>query len=165
MTFLRLNAGWIPAILFGVMLLEGILFTTFLFSGSVICLAAGALVQIGVVGYFPVFLAIFTGFWVGDGINFMLGHRGETWVKGLAMVQSRPQLLARAETLIKKWGITAIFVSRFLGPTRPFVTLLAGVMHMSQLAFHTATVVSTLLLTWGLLNAGMTGVVAWNALK
>jgi len=161
LAFLRLHATWAPLILFGVMLLEGIIVTTFLFSGFVLGLAAGALIQGGVLAFMPVFLAIFFGFWVGDTINFIIGQKGENWFRNLAVMRSRAAMLAKAEALIQKWGGAAIFVSRFMGPIRPFVTFLAGTFHMPQAVFHGATILSTLLLTGGLLNAGMTGAQLW----
>ena len=165
LAFLRENAAYAPMILFAIMLLEGVVVTTFLFSGVVIILAAGALIQGGVLAYGPVFLGIFTGFWVGDTINFMLGHKGERWFRNLAVVRSRPQLVAKAEALLEKWGWMAIFGSRFLGPSRPFVTFLAGVFRMQPAVFHVATIAATALLTAGLLNAGMTGVQLWQGWK
>jgi membrane-associated protein len=128
-------------------------------------LAAGALIQAGVLSYPHVFLAIFTGFWVGDTINFHLAHRGEAWFRSLSVVRSREAVLARAEALIARWGIAAIFLSRFLGPSRPFVTFVAGVLRMPPAGFHVATIIATLLLTFGLLNAGITGLELFERLK
>jgi membrane protein DedA with SNARE-associated domain len=158
MEMLRAHAGTAPLILFGIMLLEGVILTTFLFSGTLMTLAAGALIKAGALDYWHVFIAIFTGFWVGDTINFALAHRGEHWFRSLGAVKSRQALLERAEALIAKWGTAAIFISRFMGPSRPFVTFFAGVLRMPPAGFHIATVLATLLLTWGLLNAGITGV-------
>ncbi len=158
MAFLRAHAATAPLIIFGIMVLEGVILTTFLFSGTLMTLAAGALVQAGVLSYPHMFLAIFTGFWVGDTINFHLAHRGEGWFRNLGVVRSREDMLHRAEALIRKWGTAAIFISRFMGPSRPFVTFFAGVLRMPPTGFHVATILSTLLLTAGLLNAGMTGV-------
>jgi membrane protein DedA with SNARE-associated domain len=163
--FMKLHAAWAPLILFGVMLLEGIILTTFLFSGVVIILASGALIKSGILPYGPVFLAIFTGFWVGDTINFMIGHRGEKWFHNLEMVKSRPKMLKKAEEMIKNWGAAAIFVSRFLGPSRPFVTFLAGALRLQPAAFHGATILATAILVWGLLNAGITGVELFNKIQ
>jgi membrane protein DedA with SNARE-associated domain len=158
MAFLRAHATTAPLILFGIMVLEGVILTTFIFSGTLMTLAAGALIQAGVLSYPHVFLAIFTGFWVGDTINFHLAHRGEAWFRGLSAVRSREVMLARAESLIARYGVVAIFLSRFMGPSRPFVTFFAGVLRMPPAGFHIATIIATLLLTFGLLNAGITGV-------
>jgi membrane protein DedA with SNARE-associated domain len=165
LAFMRLHAAWAPLILFSVMMLEGIILTTFLFSGVVIILATGALIKSGVLPYGPVYLAIFLGFWAGDTINFMIGQRGENWFRNLAMVKSRANLVEKAEGMIKNWGAAAIFVSRFLGPSRPFVTFLAGTFRLQSAAFHGATMLSTAILVWGLLNAGMTGVELFNKIQ
>jgi len=162
---LRMHAAWAAPILFAVMLLEGVVFTTFLLSGTLLALIAGGLIQAGFIGYPPVFAAIFLGFWVGDFINFELGRRGERWIRGLRAIEKRPDLVAKAENLIARHGWAAIFLSRFLGPTRPFVTLIAGACRMPSSAFHAATAASTALLVAGLLNAGMTGVDVWRQWK
>lgn len=162
---LRANAAYAPLILFAVALLEGIILTTFLFSGVVFALAAGVLVKLEVLSYAHVFLAIFTGFWVGDTINFHLAHKGDAWFRGLKVVRDRPHLLEKAEAFIGRWGIAAIFLSRFMGPSRAFVTFFAGVLRMRPTGFHAATIVGTLLLTAGLLNAGMAGVELWERFR
>jgi membrane protein DedA with SNARE-associated domain len=163
--WLRTNAAYAPLILFGVMLLEGIVLTTFIFSGVVFVLAAGVLIKLDILSYRHVFLAIFTGFWVGDALNYHLAHKGEAWFRNLSMVRSRPAMLEKAEAFIGKWGLAAIFLSRFMGPSRAFVTFLAGALRMPPTGFHLATIVSTLLLTAGLLNAGMAGVELWEKFK
>jgi membrane protein DedA with SNARE-associated domain len=81
------------------------------------------------------------------------------------MVKNRPELMGKAERLIANHGWMAIFISRFLGPSRPFVTFLAGTCRMAQMPFHVATAASTLLLTAGLLNAGITGVQLFEKFK
>ncbi len=165
MAMLRAHAAVAPLILFGIMVLEGIILTTFLFSGTLMTLAAGALIKAGALDYWSVFVAIFAGFWMGDTINFALAYRGESWLRNLDAVKRRQALLERAEALIAKWGTAAIFISRFMGPTRPFVTFFAGVLRMPPGGFHIATVLATLLLTFGLLNAGMTGVELWERFR
>jgi membrane protein DedA with SNARE-associated domain len=162
LALLRNHADWAPLIVLGIMVLEGVIVTTFLFSAVVVSLATGVLIHNGALPYGPMFLAIFTGFWIGDTINFMIGYRGDSWFRSLNAVKKRPKLVAKAEALIENWGWAAIFISRFMGPSRPFVTFLAGACHMRHLQFHIATAVSTLLLTWGLLNAGITGAELWG---
>jgi membrane protein DedA with SNARE-associated domain len=163
--FMRTHHLWAAPILFVIMALEGLILTTFIFSGSVMIVAAGVMIQSGVTGYWPVFIAISAGFWLGDWLNFETGRKGEDWFRGLKTVQNNPALLSRAENMLSRWGTAAIFISRFLGPIRPFVTFLAGTCHMRPYAFHVATVASTLILTAGLLNAGMTGIQLWDAYR
>ncbi len=163
--FMRTYAAWAPLMLFGIMLCEGVILTTFIFSGSVMIVAAGVLIQAGVLEYTSCFLAIFLGFCLGDWINFEIGRRGEHWFRNLGMVKNRPGLMLRAERMITQYGVAAVFLSRFMGPSRVFVTFLAGSCHMRPQPFHAATALATLLLTFGLLNAGMTGLQLWEKFR
>jgi membrane protein DedA with SNARE-associated domain len=165
MAFLTTHQRYAPLAIFGVMVLEGILFTTFIFSGSLITLAAGALIQNGTLPYGPVFVAIFTGFWCGDTLNYMIGRTFEDRMRAMNFVLRHQDKLNKAEAFLNKWDGSAIFLSRFMGPTRPFVTILAGAFRMRPAVFHGATVISTLLLTAGLLNAGAFGLQMLKGLK
>jgi membrane protein DedA with SNARE-associated domain len=156
--FMRTHAVWAGPILFAIMALEGVILTTFIFSGSLMILAAGALVQQGVLPLAPTFVAIVLGFWFGDWVNYEFGRRGEAWMRSFAIVQRNVALLDRAEAFLGKWDKASIFLSRFMGPLRPFVVFLAWPAGIRPGVFHAMTLLSTLLVTAGLLNAGMTGV-------
>jgi membrane protein DedA with SNARE-associated domain len=155
--FMRAHAAYGAPILFCIMVLEGVILTTFLFSGTVMILAAGALIQAGVLSAPHCFVAIVAGFWLGDWINFEMGRRSEQWLRGFGVVQRNAALLDRAEAFLKRFDKAAIFLSRFMGPLRPFVVFLAGPAGISSRTFHVMTFLSTLLVAAGLLNAGMTG--------
>jgi membrane protein DedA with SNARE-associated domain len=155
------NAGIMPFVLFGIMLLEGILFTTFLFSGSLILVASGALIHQGTLPYWPCFVAVVIGFWLGDTINFLIGRRGETWMRSSRFLAKHQALLDKAESFLKRWDKAAVFLSRFMGPTRPFVTFLAGAAGIRSAVFHAMTLLATILLTAGLFNAGSVGMKLW----
>jgi membrane protein DedA with SNARE-associated domain len=157
MTVMRTHAAWAGLILFAIMALEGVILTTFLFSGSLVIVATGALIQQGALGYWPCFAAIVAGFWFGDWINYEFGRRGEAWMRSFGVVQRNVALLDRAEAFIGRWDKASIFISRFMGPMRPFVVFLAGPAGIRPGTFHVMTMLSTLLVAAGLLNAGMTG--------
>jgi membrane protein DedA with SNARE-associated domain len=161
--WLTAHARVAPFVLGGIMLLEGIIFTTFIFSGSVILVAAGALIQQGVLPYWPSFAAVVIGFWAGDTVNFLLGRHGETWMRGTRLVRRHEALLKQAEGFLTRWDTAAIFLSRFMGPTRPFITLLAGTAGVPARVFHAMTLLATVLLTAGLFNAGSFGMQLWKS--
>lgn len=156
--FMRAHGHWSLPILFGIMVLEGILATTFIFSATLMTLAAGAMVQAGALGLASAFATIVAGLWLGDWINYAIGRRGEAWARTTPFVRRRLDLLQKAERLIVRHGAAAIFLSRFMGPLRPFVTMLAGAAGMPARPFHLATLAATGLSTAGLLYAGMGGV-------
>jgi membrane protein DedA with SNARE-associated domain len=155
LTLLEHYAAIAPGILFAAMLLEGVVLTTLVFSATLLMLAAGMLIHAGHLSFSPTFIAIFSGLWMGDAINYALARRGRGWFYRLRAVQKRKRLVERAEALLSRWGFIAVFSSRFMGPTRPFVTFLAGATQMSAVSFHIASAISTLLLTFLMLACGM----------
>ncbi|MGL4637716.1 MAG: DedA family protein [Beijerinckiaceae bacterium] len=165
LALLRNNQQWATFIIFMILVLEGVVFTTFIFSGSLLVLAVGVLISNGTFAYWPMFGTIFLGFWIGDTLNFILGNRGKPWLIKFPMINKHAKLIEAAERLISRYDIWAIVFSRFMGPTRPFVTFMAGAFGMRPAVFHIGTIAATLFLTFGLLNAGITGVQLWQGLK
>ncbi|MGL5114168.1 MAG: DedA family protein [Beijerinckiaceae bacterium] len=154
---LRANPTLAIAALFGATAIEGVVLTTFFLSGTVLTVAAGAAIMAGSLDYAAAFGAIFAGFWFGDTANFVLGRHGKPWLEKRGMLAKQAVLLSRGEALVGRHGWLAMFLSRFMGPVRPFATLAAGALKMPALPFHAATVASTAILTYALLHAGMTG--------
>lgn len=70
------------------------------------------------------------GAFAGDGLSFWVGRR---WGKGLrtAWPFSRyPQFFDRGETMLRRNAIKSIVIARYVGPIRPFVPAVAGMLRM-----------------------------------
>ena len=65
-----------------------------------------------------------------------------------------PQLLARAEAFVKRYGALSVFSGRFFGPLRAIVPLVAGIVRMPSLAFWLANTCSSIILAPALLLPG-----------
>jgi membrane protein DedA with SNARE-associated domain len=165
LALLRNNQQWATLIIFIILVMEGVIFTTFIFSGTMLVLAVGFLIQNGTLAYWPMFSVIFLGFWVGDTLNFILGNYGKPWLLKFSLINKQTAKIDYAERMVRDNSIWAIALSRFLGPSRPFVTFLAGASGMRQPLFHVVTIAATLVLTFGLLNAGITGMQLWQGMK
>jgi membrane protein DedA with SNARE-associated domain len=68
-----------------------------------------------------------------------------------------PQLIAKGEAFIRRWGILAIFIGRFFGPLRASVPLVAGIFEMPQWSFQIANFSSAFIWAWVLLAPGTFG--------
>jgi membrane protein DedA with SNARE-associated domain len=107
---------------------------------SFVMLAGGAFVASGDLAAIPVVAAAFIGAVAGDQIGFRIGrvggHRIEAW---LTRAPARATALARARSLVTRWGIAGVFFSRWLvSPLGPWVNLIAGATDMSALRFTLA---------------------------
>ncbi|RXE48005.1 bifunctional DedA family/phosphatase PAP2 family protein [Chromohalobacter israelensis] len=89
--------------------------------------------------------AAFVGAAVGDGLSFWLGRRQRERVPRLWPFSRHPEWLARGITFFKRYGDLSILIGRFVGPVRPIVPLVAGMMHMSTWRFVAVNIGSALL--------------------
>ena len=70
------------------------------------------------------------GAFLGDAIGFWVGHRWGDRLRGVWPFARYPQLLERGETMFRRNGARSIFIARFVGPIRPFVPAVAGMLKM-----------------------------------
>jgi hypothetical protein len=80
----------------------------------------------------------------GDGFSFWLGHRYHRQILRGWPLNRFPGLIERSAQLIRKYGITSVFLARFTAVVRAFVPLLAGTLRMSSRHFYVANILSAL---------------------
>lgn len=108
--------------------------TTFLsclalpFPASILMLTAGGFAAAGEVVLWQALLAAAGGGVAGDQLGYWTGRLfGAPFLGRLRKDPARDRLLAKADTLMKRRGLLAIFLSRWLvSPLGPWVNLVAG---------------------------------------
>ena len=92
--------------------------------------AIGVLIGLGEIsGPYAVACAALGAF-VGDGISFWIGRRWGPRLRSVWPFTRYPQLLDRGETMFRRNGIKGILIARYVGPIRPFVPAVAGMLRM-----------------------------------
>lgn len=133
---------------------ESFAFVSFFFPGFAILVAAGALVQSGLVAPVPAALAGILGATLGDAISYWLGLRFGRHLPQLWPFHRHPEALARGVHFFERWGWPSVFFGRFLGPLRAFVPLAAGMCRMPSVPFYIANIVSAAIWAPALLFSG-----------
>ncbi len=111
--------------------------------------AIGVLIGLGEIsGPYAVACAAL-GALVGDGLSFWIGRRWGPRLRGVWPFVRYPQLLDRGETMFRRNGIKSILIARYVGPIRPFVPAVAGMLRMPLKRYLPASVFAAL--TWALL--------------
>ncbi|WP_111414217.1 bifunctional DedA family/phosphatase PAP2 family protein [Billgrantia lactosivorans] len=90
-------------------------------------------------------LAAFVGAILGDGLSFSLGYTQRERVTRLWPLSRHPEWLARGTRFFQRYGSLSVFFGRFVGPVRPIIPLIAGMLHMSPRTFLWANLVSAAL--------------------
>lgn len=152
MTSLLQNAvGWIgmhPAaaavLVFVVAMAESLAVVGLVVPGAVVMIAAGALVALGAIGFWPTLLAAVAGAIAGDGISFWIGHRYRDRLRAFWPFHRHPEWLSHGEEFFRRHGGKSILFARFAGPVRPIVPVVAGMLGMRPAAFYAVNVLSAL---------------------
>jgi membrane protein DedA with SNARE-associated domain len=89
-------------------------------------------------------IAATTGAIVGDGLSFWLGQRYHREILSSWPLNQYPQLIARSEIFVARYGAASVFLARFTAVVRAFVPLITGILRMSPLQFYAANILSAL---------------------
>lgn len=135
---------------------------TFL-EGETILLAAGILAHGGQLPLQMVITAAFLGSWSGHLAWFAVGR-----LRGRTSLQKRPQLLgafARAENLIDRFGLLAIFITQYLYGMRLAAAVAFGISRMAFPRFALVQAVNCLIWSLAVATLGYVfGEAAWRFL-
>lgn len=132
------------AIVFLVASVESLAGVGLLFPGTLVMFGAGALVGKGALELWPTLAWAAAGAVVGDGFSYWLGHRYRDRLRKWWPFSRHPGLLQRGEAFFHRYGGKSVLFGRFVGPVRPVVPVVAGMLGMSPLRFYLANVLSAL---------------------
>jgi len=113
--------------------------------GVVFMFAAGALIGLGRMELWPTLLWAAAGAVAGDGVSFWLGRHYREQLKGVWPLRTHPDLIERATRLFRDHGGKGVFLGRFIGPIRPVIPAVAGMLDMPAWRFVGVNVASALL--------------------
>jgi membrane protein DedA with SNARE-associated domain len=141
---------------------ESLVLVGLFFPATLIMVFAGGLIQQGRLDPVSVIGWSIAGAVLGDIVTYWIGR----WI-GPSVVHHWPlnrdrTAVARARLFFRKYGFLSIFIGRFLGPIRPTIPLVAGIMRMRHLTFQIANVTSAMvwvpfMLFWGYIVARTVG--------
>ncbi|AOV17738.1 hypothetical protein BJI67_12360 [Acidihalobacter aeolianus] len=150
--WLQIIVAWVadhPELAWGVVFLialgESLAVVGLLIPGSAIMFAIGALVAAGALNLWTTLAAAAVGAVVGDSLSYWLGYHYCDHVRDMWPFRKHPQWLQTGERFIQRHGGKSVLFGRFVGPVRPIVPVVAGMMRMSPRRFLWANLLSALL--------------------
>ena len=161
-SLLQDSVGWIAmhpaaagAVVFALALAESLAVVGLAVPGAALMIAAGALVALGALDFWPTLLLAVAGAIAGDGISYWIGRRYRERLRAMWPLRRHPAWLARGEDYFHRHGGKSIFFGRFVGPVRPIIPLVAGMLGMRPASFYTVNVLSALAWAPAYLLSGM----------
>jgi len=113
--------------------------------GVVLMFGIGALVGAGALDLWPTLAWAAAGAVAGDSVSFWLGRHFHQRLRIIWPLRTHPELLARATDFFHHHGGKSVFLGRFIGPIRPIIPAVAGMLEMPTGRFLVVNLLSALL--------------------
>lgn len=139
------SPGLLLLIIAAIALVESLALVGLLVPGVVLMTAAASLAGHQELAVITAILAAFIGAVIGDGLSFLLGYHQRERVTAQWPLSRHPEWLARGARFFQRHGSLSVLLGRFVGPVRPVVPLIAGMLHMSPRTFLWANLISAAL--------------------
>ncbi|NIR60497.1 MAG: phosphatase PAP2 family protein [Gammaproteobacteria bacterium] len=123
--------------------------------GTLLMFGIGALVAVDALALGPTAAWAIAGAVAGDGASFWLGRHLREHLRDIWPFRRYPGALARSEAFFQRHGGKSILFGRFVGPVRPVIPAVAGMLGMSAWRFLAVNVISALLWAPAYLLPGM----------
>lgn len=156
--FVRQNEVWAAPVVFVLAFAESLAFLSLLVPAWGVLVAIGALIGVGGISFWPVWVAGALGAACGDWLSYWVGGKFHYRIRNMWPLSSFPEMLPRAERFMKRWGIPGVFIGRFSGPLRATVPLVAGIVEMPYWHFQFANFTSAFVWAGVLLAPGAFGI-------
>ena len=130
---------------FIVALMESLVVLGLLIPGAALLFGAGALMATGALPILPILFWTIAGAIVGDTISFLLGHHYHQRLRVIWPFRRYPRLVNRGVDFFVRHGGKSVFMARFIGPLRPIVPAIAGMMNMTTARFLLVDVIASIL--------------------
>ncbi len=126
-------------------LLESLALVGLLVPGVVLITAAASLAGHEAIALPWLTGAALLGAILGDSISYLLGYHHREQVTNRWPLSIHPEWLERGVLFFERYGIHSVFIGRFVGPVRPIIPLIAGMMRMPKRTFLWANITSAAL--------------------
>lgn len=112
--------------------------------GALVMFAAGSLIAVNTLNFWPVFCWAVSGAILGDGLSYWLGRHYHHHIVSFWPFNKHPDWLEKSHAFFRRHGSKSVFLGRFIGPIRPVIPVVAGMLDLPPQRFYLANILSAL---------------------
>ncbi|OQX33368.1 MAG: hypothetical protein B0D91_14575 [Oceanospirillales bacterium LUC14_002_19_P2] len=142
--WLRSHHEWLAVSIMLIALVESLAIAGIVLPGVVMLFGAATIAGSGVLDVWTTLIAAFIGAVLGDGISFILGRVFHQHIANWWPFTKHPQWLEEGEQFFHRHGGKSIAFGRFIGPVRPIIPLVAGMLDMPATRFYVVNIISAI---------------------
>ena len=133
------------AVVFVVALMESLLILGLLIPGAALLFGVGALMATGSLPVASILFWTVAGAIAGDLASFLFGQHYHQRLRVIWPFRRYPRLVNRGVDFFVRHGGKSVFMARFIGPLRPIVPAIAGMMNMPTARFLLVDILACIL--------------------
>ncbi|HLF30826.1 MAG TPA: VTT domain-containing protein [Xanthomonadales bacterium] len=149
------NPHWGWALVFVISFFESLVLVGILLPGIMILFAMGTLIGLGVLDLASVWIASSGGGMLGDMVSYLLGRRYRAHLLDIWPFSRYPGVMERGLWFFQQHGAKGVVAGRFIGPLRPIIPAVVGIMGMSPSRFMATDVAACIVWAPAFLLPGM----------
>lgn len=142
--WLGLHQQWLAVTILLIAFFESLALAGVIIPGVALLFGASAIAGGGALGIFPTLACAFAGAVLGDCSSFFLGKFFKQQIRGFWPFRNYPEWIDNGEAFFARHGGKSIIIGRFVGPIRPVIPLVAGMLNMPSLRFVWINLLSAL---------------------
>ncbi len=143
--WIQANPNWTGILIFLFAFTESILLVGIVFPGAAFLVSLGALIGLGVLDFYTAWIWASMGGFLGDGISFWIGHKYKRNLLKMWPIYKFPELIDKGQSFFQKYGGVSVFIGRFVGPVRPIIPAIGGMMGMNIKRYIIISLVASIL--------------------
>lgn len=125
--------------------LESLALVGLLLPGTVMMASIGALIGGGKVDFYLAWAASVLGCLLGDWISYFIGRAFKGPLHRWSFLKKHKSLLDQTERALHQHSTMTVLIGRFVGPTRPLVPMVAGMLDLPPQRFALPNIIGCLL--------------------
>lgn len=146
---------WLVAAAFGFAFLESLAIVGIFIPGIILLFLVGAVIGLDPVLFLWCWMAAMLGAFSGDLASYWIGRQFRERIPHLWPLSRRPEVLAAGQALFARHGGKGVIIGRFIGPIRPVVPMMAGMLGLRAALFVAFAIPAALLWAPAYLVPGM----------
>jgi undecaprenyl-diphosphatase len=133
--WLTAHPQWLGLAIFLVACVECLAIAGLIVPGTVVLFAVAVLAGHGALSLGQTLLLGYAGGLLGDALSYAIGRRYHQDIKRIPLLARHPQWMESAENYFHRYGVEGLLIGRFIGPLRPMLPLIAGMLEMPLIRF------------------------------
>lgn len=142
--FIQAHQHLAPLVIFLLSMGETIVIVSVFIPSTILLIAIGGLMAASGVPLIPSLIAGWLGATLGFSLMYLLSATLQGRILTAWPFRKYPEIVARAQDFMLKWGVLGVIIGHFAGPLRVVIPIAAGISRMPPVPFMLANLVGAL---------------------